>query len=298
MDEQNRRALLGVMLLASRADGTRDEREREAIRGALGRFRGEGLDPEALWLEVEGDRRDLAQSARELTSPGVRELAYELATCVCDADGASNERERSFLAELARELGLGSETTERFRREADSLASAAVRGNATDEIEQLILQRAILCAGLELLPQRLATLAILPLQMQLVYRIGKQHGYDLDQGHLKEFLGVVGVGMASQVLEGFARQLFGGLLGGVGGGLLGGLARGATGAGFSFATTYALGHVAERYYAAGRKLSAAELRTLFGELVGRARELEPRHAAEIASSARRVDLGALQRLLA
>src|SRR5262245_58956244 len=193
MDEQNRRALLGVMLLASRADGTRDEREREAIRGALGRFRGDGLDPEALWQEVESGRRDLAHSARELTSPGARELAYELATCVCDSDGATSERERAFLVELARELGLSGETTERFRREADALAGAARGGGAPREIEaidELVLHRAILCAGLELLPQRLATLAILPLQMQLVYRIGKTHGYELDQGHLKEFLGV------------------------------------------------------------------------------------------------------------
>jgi uncharacterized protein YbjT (DUF2867 family) len=79
--------------------------------------------------------------------------------------------------------------------------------------------------------------------------------------------------------------------------LLGGLGSGATGAGFSFATTYALGHAAKRYYAGGRKLSAAELKTLFTELLGRARELEPRHAAEIASSARGADLGALQRML-
>src|SRR5262245_24990697 len=128
MDEQNRRALLGVMLLAARADGTRDEREREAVRGALSRLRGEELDPEALWQEVEGGSRDLSRSARELTSPAARELAYELATCVCDADGATNERERAFLTELARELGLGSETTERFRREADALAGSAARG--------------------------------------------------------------------------------------------------------------------------------------------------------------------------
>jgi len=298
MDDQNRRALLGVMLLAARGDGTRDEREREAIRSAVGRIRAEGLDGDALWSEVESGRRDLARTARELTTPQMRELAYELAACVCDADGATNERERAFLADLARELGLGRETTERFRREADDLASTPLApGKSEDELDELILHRAILCGGLELLPQRLATLAILPLQMQLVYQIGKRHGFELDRGHLKDFLGVVGVGMASQVLEGFARQLLGGLLGSVAGGLVGGLARGATGAGFSFATTYALGHAARRYYAGGRKLSAVELRDLFTELVGRARELQPRHASDIAASAQRADLGALQRLL-
>ncbi len=304
MDTQNRRALLAITLLAARADGARDEREKEAIHAAIGRIRAEGLDAEALWNEVESGRRDLAQSARELTTPEARELAYELAVCACDADGATNEKERAFLGELARTLGLSSTTTERFRREADALAGAPLGAGAAgagagkeEELDALILRQAILCGGLELLPQRLATLAILPLQMRLVYQVGKRHGYELDRGHLKDFLGVAGVGMASQLIEGFARQLVGGLLGRVAGGLLGGLGSGATGAGFSFATTYALGHAAKRYYAGGRKLSAAELKTLFSELLGRARELEPRHAAEIASSARGADLGALQRML-
>src|ERR671924_635107 len=102
MDEQNRRALLGIALLAARADGTRDERERAAFQSAVGRISAGGIDTEALWNEVENGERDLARTARELTSPETRELAYELATCVCDADGATNEKERAFLAELAR----------------------------------------------------------------------------------------------------------------------------------------------------------------------------------------------------
>lgn len=299
MDEQNRRALLAVMLLASRADGARDEREREAIRGALGRLRAEGLEAESSWNEIESGRRDLARTTDELTSPEARELAYEFATVVCDADGATSESERTFLAELARRLGLSRAAAERFRDEADTLADTplAAAGARNDELDSEIQGQAILCAGLELLPQRLATLAILPLQMRLVYRIGKRHGFELDRGHVKDFLGVAGVGMASQVIEGFARQLVGGLLGRVTGGFLGGLASGATGAGFSFATTYALGHAAERYYAGGRKLSAGELRELFQSLLARARELQPRHAADIAASARHADLGALRRLL-
>jgi len=295
MDLQNQRALLTISLLAARADGVRDEREREAIRAAVGRLRAEGLDTEALWNEVEAGRRTLAEAADELTSPETRERAFELAACVCGADGATNADERAFLARLGSALGLPEAKTERFRREADTLAeSPLAHAEGREDLEQTILRQAILCGGLELLPQNLATLAILPLQMRLVYQIGKRHGYELDRGHVKDFLGVVGVGMASQMIEGFARQLLGGLLGR---GLLGGLAGSATGAGFSFATTWALGHVAERYYAGGRELSASELKDLFASLLGRARELEPRHAAAIADSARGVDLGVLRRLL-
>ena len=301
MDEQNRRALIVIALLAARADGIRDEQEQAAVRAALARIQAQGLDAEALWSEVEGGRHDLFTATRELTSPEMRALAYEVATCVCGADGATNEREGAFLGELARALGIPETASDRFRREADSLASAPLAPSAAgaaraDDLDQLILHQAILCGGLELLPQRLATLAILPLQMRLVYQIGKRNGYELDRGHVKDFLGVAGVGMASQMIEGLARQFLGGLLGRAGGGWLGGLASNATGAGFSFATTYALGHAARRYYAGGRKLSAAELRGIFTDLFARARELEPRHAADIGASVRHADLGALQRL--
>jgi uncharacterized protein (DUF697 family)/tellurite resistance protein len=305
MDLQNQRALLSLALLASKADGMRAPGEGEAIHRALGKFEGGGLDTEAVWNEVERGERDLARAARELTTPEARELAYELAVTVCDSDGATNEKERVFLGQLARELGLASSVTERFRKEADGLAAAPLAGGATPvseaELDELIQRQAILCGGLELLPQRLATLAILPLQMRLVYQIGKRHGFELDKRHITEFLGVIGVGMASQVIEGFARQLVGGLLGKLGGGLLGGLGKGvgtrAAGVGLSFATTYALGHAAKRYYAGGRKLSALELKELFSSLIGRGRELEGRHADAIAHSARSVDVASLTKLL-
>ncbi|MSR62211.1 MAG: DUF533 domain-containing protein [Planctomycetes bacterium] len=300
MDQQNQKALLVIALLAARADGGRDEREREAIRGALQRIRGEGLDPEALWSEVEAGGVDLARTARELTTSDARELAYEIATCVCGADRATSEKERLFLEQLAQELGLAPETADRFRSETDSLTNTSLSagGAGESEVDEQILRQAILCGGLELLPQRLATLAILPLQMRLVYQVGKRHGFEVDRGHVKEFLGVLGVGMASQMIEGFARQFLSSFLGRAGGGMLGGLAGSATSVGFSFATTYALGHAAKRYYASGRKLTPGELKGLFGELVGRARELQPRHASDIAASARAADMGSLQRLLA
>ena len=73
--------------------------------------------------------------------------------------------------------------------------------------------------ALELLPETLSTMAIIPLQMRLVYRIGQAYGYELDSGHVKDFLATVGVGLTSQYLEQAGRKLLGGLLGRVAGGL-------------------------------------------------------------------------------
>ena len=45
----------------------------------------------------------------------------------------------------------------------------------------MILNYSILNGALELLPQSMASMAIIPLQMKMVYRIGKEHGYELDR---------------------------------------------------------------------------------------------------------------------
>jgi uncharacterized protein (DUF697 family) len=154
----------------------------------------------------------------------------------------------------------------------------------------MILNYAILNGALELLPDSLASMAIIPLQMKMVYRIGKGHGYELDRGHITELLGVAGVGLTSQVVEGYARKLLGGLLGKVGGGLMRGVGRQVASSAMSFATTWALGRLAQQYYAGGRKLSAIELRQLFASLTEQARGLHGNYASAIREKAGSLNL--------
>jgi len=75
------------------------------------------------------------------------------------------------------------------------------------------------------------------------------------------------------------------------------LARGATGAAFSFATTYALGQVARRYYAGGRTLSAEMLQQTFSEMLAQGKELQSRYTAQIEQQARSVDVGRLVQMV-
>lgn len=158
-----------------------------------------------------------------------------------------------------------------------------------EEIDKTILDAAILNGALELLPESLATMAIIPLQMRLVYRIGKAHGHELDQGSIKDFAATLGVGLTSQYLEQIGRKLFGGLLGAIGGGLLGGLGRQAVSSGMSFASTWALGQVARRYYASGRTLSADMLRDAFQQMLGQAKDLQSTYLPQIRQQAQSLD---------
>jgi len=87
--------------------------------------------------------------------------------------------------------------------------------------------------------------------------------------------------------------LLGGLLGKIGGGLLGGLGSAGTGAAFAFATTYALGQVAKRYYAGGRKIDAAGLKQTFTSVLGEAKQLQGQYTGQIAEQARTLDVSKL-----
>jgi uncharacterized protein (DUF697 family) len=238
-------------------------------------------------------------------------LAFEMAVCVCDADGTTNPKEQEFLTRLRKALDLPSAAAQEVQTQAEALADAPLavteippsaqtltkapvtveKVSATDaELDQMILKNAILTAGLELLPESLSTLAIIPLQMKMVYGIGRQYGFQLDQGHIKEFLATVGVGMTSQVIEGFARKLLGSFFRRAGGHTLGHMSSAATGAAVTFATTYGLGKAAQTYYASGRQLSMADLKALFARNTEEAKQLYSRYAGEVQASAKSVDV--------
>lgn len=295
MTDAERDALLSICLLAAFADGATDERERAEIqRIAASLSEGKAADFSALLGDVFAGRRTLEGAAAALTDPAQRQVAYELAACVCNADGAASAGEQQFLERLRQALQLEAGQAGTIASAATALATAPLAGGAPvapdpAALDKAILDASILNGALELLPESLATMAIIPLQMRLVYQVGKAHGYELDRGHVKDFLATAGVGLASQYLEQVGRKLVGGLLGALGGRMLGGLGRQAVSSATAFASTYALGQVARRYYGGGRTLSAEALRQAFQEMLGKARSLAGQHGADIQARAQGLD---------
>ena len=305
MTSSETKAIVTLSLLAAFVDGEKHERERAEIkRIAEGLSQADGVNLPTLYQDVLMKRVSLASVAGELQSSESKQLAYEMAVCVCDADGTQSDAERMFLADVRTSLGLDASAA-RFSRQAEEIAAAvpaaaagaaapvpvAVQSPDSAELDKSILNAAILNGALELLPETLSTMAIIPLQMKLVYRIGKAYGYELDSGHVKDFLATVGVGLTSQYLEQAGRKLLGGLLGKMGGGLLRGLGNQAVSSGMSFAATYALGHVAKRYYAGGRTLSAQMLKDSFSSVVQEGKGLQTQYLPAIQEKARTLDAG-------
>jgi uncharacterized protein (DUF697 family)/tellurite resistance protein len=331
MSAQETRSILTIALLAAFADGMKDDRERAAVKRVAEALGPEaGFDFPALYREVLLSRPDLATVAAGLQSDGARQLAYEMAVGVCDADGAQGPAEREFLQKLAATLGINGAAAAAASAQADDIADAAfdagpataaaasgaagaaasapgpqvatgtVTGRSTmpdAEMDKTILNASITNAALELLPESLASMAIIPLQVRLVYKIGKSYGYPMDMSHAKDFIATLGVGLTGQYLEQFGRKLLGGLLGSVGGGLGRTVGRQVASSGMTFATTYAIGRVAQRYYAAGRTIDGPTLKQTFAGLLDEARGLAPRYRQQIEQKAATIDTRSLASLV-
>lgn len=301
-------ATVALCLLAALADGEHAPAERDQLERLAG---GAPLDP----------GESLESLAARLGTPEERRRAYEMAVSIVYADGAANPAERSFLDRLRKALGEPDDALNPLHQEAESVALATVTGplggssgggrsngepsrpsqagipamSHDAALDELIRRQALLCGALELLPQNLATLAIIPLQTRMVYRIGADFGQKAGPEQIKDLVGAMGVGAAAQVLDGMARRVVGGLgrglLGRVLGGIVGGAAGAAASAGVSFVATYAIGHAAKQYYAQGRNLSREDLQALFQRFRQEGEALLPKVQEEIHTQAQRLDLG-------
>ncbi len=316
-------AILTIALFAAFADGQKADTEREEIRRiaqSLADSSG-SANLSRLYQDVLLRRVQLASATGVLTDAGQRSLAFEMAVCVCDADGRQSDAERQFLATLRQQLQLDAAQTAGFEREADAMVAAAetvapvapqavpaataaatpvtavLPAAAAAELDKSILNYAMLTGALELLPQSWASMAIIPLQVKMVYGIGQAHGVRLDQGHIREFIAAAGVGITSQYLEQFGRKLLGGLLGNVAGKMGRSVGGAATGMAMSFATTYALGQVARRYYAGGRVMSTALLRDSFQQLLVPARQMQQQYLPQIREKASTLDAGSIMAMV-
>jgi len=311
MNLEQQRATLTLALLAAFADGEKHARERKEIHRIAESLADQAGTPDLMTLhqDVLLRRTSLEAAVSQLQEVEHRQLAYEMALCVCEADGQLSEAERRFLDTLKALLAVGGPNVDLIEAEAEAVLELTdetaprtlpvTTSTLVDEAEldKSILNYSLLNGALELLPQSWAAMAIIPLQIKMVYGVGKAHGVALDQGHIKEFIAAAGVGLTSQYLEQFGRKLLGGLLGKAAGKTFGKVGSAATGMAFSFATTYALGQLAKRYYAGGRRMDTAMLRDTFKNLLEPARQMQTQYLPQIRQQADNLDMGRVMALV-
>jgi len=131
MTPSETQAIVTLSLLAAFVDGEKHERERAEIkRIAEGLSQADGLNLPTLYQDVLMKRVSLASVAGELKSTESRQLAYEMAVCVCDADGTQSDSERMFLADVRTSLGLDASAAV-FSQRAEEIAAVPVAATST-----------------------------------------------------------------------------------------------------------------------------------------------------------------------
>jgi uncharacterized protein (DUF697 family)/uncharacterized tellurite resistance protein B-like protein len=309
---QERSAIAAICLFAAFADGSKNATEQAKLSSVLQELG--DVDPgifQRVMMRTTNIEAEAAKLCGSETSDATRRLAFDLAVGMCDCDGSTSVAERDVLYKLAQALRIPPAAAEQSTKQAEEVASvdllsdgAKVAGataagvaasgaaaktaapNAEAEADSTVLKYAIVNAALELLPQSLASMAIVPLQTRMVYKIGTLYGYSLDSGHIKDFVATAGVGVTSQVFESYARKFLGKLTGRTLGRTAGSVVEKATGPVITFASTYALGQAAKMYYANGRKLSLDDLRALVSKQTESAKGLYAKYEPQVAQTAR------------
>jgi uncharacterized protein (DUF697 family) len=309
-------------LLAAFSDGGKADAEREELKQIGESMLPPEFNAAGIYQKVLLRRTTVALEAAKLDAPEWRHLAYEMAVKVCEADGVTSPAEKEFLGSLGGELGIAQAEAAEMVTAGDEVAGADIQEVAPamlpalppalpaavdqkSEVDSVILKYSILNGALELLPETLSTMAIIPLQMKLVNSVGKHHGVSLDKMQLLEFLGAAGLGATSQVVEGFARKMIGGFAGKLGKQFLGKTAGGfakkgidqITSSAFSFASTWAIGQLAQRYYANGRSWSGIDAKTTFQNLRHEAEPLHQKLLPQIQQQAASLDHGKVLAML-
>ncbi len=291
--------IITIAAQAAIADGNRNEVELAQITAAASRL---GLpNAEAVVQRAAAAPEDIRILAGSLSTDDARRAAYEIAVAVCNADGVADAKEVVFLQQLQSSLGIGSTTGEMSAIASVAAltgavmqppvpTTAAAQPPTAAELDAMILDQAILTAALEVLPDRLANMAILPLQLRLVYTIGQRNGQQMSAAQVKDLAATFGIGAAAQFMESIVRKTFGGLAGGLLGGMFGGATGMAAGATVSFAATYALGHAAAQYYAQGRSLSTSDMKALFTRFQKEAETIFPKVQDRVQTVARGTNL--------
>jgi tellurite resistance protein len=120
MTPAEQESIFTLALMAAFADGAKHETERAELKRIAESLPQANVQPAALYQRVLLKQVTPAQVGNSLQSPELRQLAYEIAVCVCDADGAQSDAEKAFLAGLRRKWG-----------------KDAIRATRSDHVEEL-----------------------------------------------------------------------------------------------------------------------------------------------------------------
>lgn len=255
IDTKEGTACLRALVALAKADGKITAEERSALQAALAMLPASGdLEP---FLD---EQTNFEQVLADITSPVAREQLWQSAFSMIHVDGAASAQEQKLLDQMRTAFQIDDaqvSTSKRLFDEAkDTLLPSNIEPIADPaqrqkEIDQDNLKYSVLSAVLGAFPVpgvAIATdLAIVALQLKLVRDVGQYWGHKVDKEAAKTLLAGLGLGTGARIAVTNLAKLV----------PVWGSAFGATTA---FATTWALGKIANRYFEGGQKADIAQLK--------------------------------------
>jgi uncharacterized protein (DUF697 family)/uncharacterized membrane protein YebE (DUF533 family) len=258
--EKEGTACIRVLVAVAKADGKVTAEETAALEGALEAYPGSD-DLKGMLAETI----DLDAALGDIQSAAAKEALWESAYGLVHADGHASTEERELLEKLRGKLGISGEKvslTQRLFAEAkdtvlpSNIAAISDPAKRKKEIEEDTLKYSILSAVLGAFPVPgvaiITDIAVVGLQVKLVRDIGQYWGQKMDKEAAKMLLAGLGVGTGARIAMSNVAKLVP---------VVGWM----FGASSSFASTWAIGKLAHRFFELGQPADLKELKKAMKE---------------------------------
>ena len=271
-------ASLKVLVCIAKADGGIAAEERAVLDEAVKTANLPGnLTAQAL---IDGTY-DFDALLKEITSQEGKDATFSSAFAMAYADRNCDPSEQALLEKIEKAFVIPKETKGRFSRlfeEArDTISMSSIKPIADPkarqkEINQDVLKYSILSAVLGFNPIPIASIAtdvaVIGLQAKMFRDIGQYWGRETSDDSVKQVLSGIGVGTGARIAANNLVKFFPGL----------GSVFAAT---TNFASTWAVGKVANQYWESGGKADTKMLRELFQRSKEEGKNAFKQHKAEI-----------------
>jgi uncharacterized protein (DUF697 family) len=255
INEKEGTACLRVLVAVAKADGNVSAEEQGALESAI------ELLPGANDLKgMLGETIDVEKELLAIKSQSAKDYLWESANGMVLADSVASSEEQKLLDTLRTKLGISPEkvslTKRLFAETKDTLLPSNIQAisdpvKRKKEINEDTLKYSVLAAVLGAFPipgVAIATdIAVIGLQVKLVRDISRYWGHEMDKPAAKKLLAGFGLGTGARIAVTNLVKLvpiWGSVVGGT----------------TSFASTYALGKVADKYFEKGQPADLKELK--------------------------------------
>ena len=290
--EKEALASLRVLVCVAKADGELTAEKRMTLENGLtGLEMTATLHPKSVLDEVI----DLDAQLRLFTTPEARESLYQSALCMVHVAGVCTPAEQKILDHIRTTLQISDEKASLARRIFDEAKDTVLPSSIqpvndpvrrATEVKSDITKYSALSGALGTFPVpgvAIATdLAVVGMQVKLVRDIGQRWGHKVDKQAAVSLLGGLGLGTGARIAVSNLAKLVP-----VWGSVVGAAA--------SFASTWALGKVADKYFESGMKADRATMKSDFEAAQAEGRKAYDAHK-ELVESKRKLSETTLQTL--